>query len=275
MMTDPYNERWLERLNTDGGPCAENRYLLVDGVFIPGLHRLFNAVLPPRQAPTLLFEELPGCTEETRDVSPFLVPCDPSNPHLHRILGKCSGFPMLSVIETTENQADITARLAAWCVVAVDDQRFNFRFPDTRRLPVIFQTLKLAQQVQFAGPASRWSYIDRNGDWGELAVPRTPSPIEGRPELDEQQFARLVSASEVDEAISILAYRATMPPSLNSRLHADLSVALRVAKDLDWTSKLNWCESFLRDKQSQDESSVISQFARWTAQSTLAEQESL
>jgi hypothetical protein len=68
------------------------------------------------------------------------------------LLDKCSGWPMMCAIETPESQAELAARLAAWCVVEVDDQRFNFRFPDTRRLPAIFDALTPTQRAEFAGP---------------------------------------------------------------------------------------------------------------------------
>jgi hypothetical protein len=168
MLTDPYNEQWLDRLNA---PCEDAQldrslYLLVDGVFVPGLHRLIKAALPPSDAPTLLFEALPGCNDKTKDVSPFLIRYHPSNAELNALLGKCTGFPMISAIETVERQADLTERLAAWCVVHADGHRFNFRFPDTRRLPGIFRVLTPLQRSELAGPATRWSYVNRS-DFGK------------------------------------------------------------------------------------------------------------
>ncbi|HEX9173338.1 MAG TPA: DUF4123 domain-containing protein, partial [Telluria sp.] len=134
MLIDTYDERWLELLNTlaPGEAGASSTYLLIDGVFVPGLYRLVSAALPSPQAPTLLFESLPCCSDKTRDVSPFIVPYQSSNIRLQRLLERCSGWPMMSAIETAESQAELTARLAAWCVVEVGEQRFNFRFPDTR-----------------------------------------------------------------------------------------------------------------------------------------------
>jgi hypothetical protein len=173
MLTDPYTERWLERLSVPTE--AENLYLLVDGAFVHGLHRHMKAAVPSADAPRLLFEELPGCNDKTRDVSPFLIRYHATNPALDALLAKCSGFPMISAIETVEGQLDLAERLAAWCVVQLDGQFFNFRFPDTRRLPGIFAALTPHQQSQLTGPASRWSYIDRSGLWRELAVSGKPA----------------------------------------------------------------------------------------------------
>jgi hypothetical protein len=200
MLVDPYDKRWLERL-------TDATYLLCDGVFLPGLHRRIQAVLPSTDAPSLLFDDLPCCSDSTRDVSPFLIRYAHANSRLRSLLEKCSGWPMICAIETAESQAELTERLAAWCVVEVDDQRFNFRFPDTRRLPAIFGALSVEQRAAFAGPATRWSYIDRSGKWQDLAMPDTPCTIAERPRWDDHQFAKLVSDSEADEVISILAYR--------------------------------------------------------------------
>jgi hypothetical protein len=52
---------------------------------------------------------------------------------------------MVSAIVTLETFVELVDRLAAWCVVEVDDQYFNFRFPDTRRLPDILGVLKPEQ----------------------------------------------------------------------------------------------------------------------------------
>ena len=74
-------------------------------------------------------------------------------------------------------------------------------------MPAIFDALTPVQRAEFAGPATRWSYIDRAGGWRELAVTGTPSAIADRPRLDNQQFANLVSDSEADEDISMLDYQ--------------------------------------------------------------------
>lgn len=275
MLIDPYHESWLDRLNRpDATPRAESLYLLVDGVFIPGLHRLLQAALPHAQAPTLLFEKIPGCTDETRDVSPFLFSFEASNSRLEALLVRCSGWPMISAIETRECQAELTERLAAWCVVGVDEQRFNFRFPDTRRLPTIFEVLTARQRAEFAGPASRWSYIDRNGSWGELALSGTAGAIADQPELDDQQFARLVSASEVDEVSTVLEYRGCHLSGLHSQWYATLSLALCAANNinLDAILKLSWCESCLRDGLSRDEFQARAQLAQWMSLVSSAEQ---
>jgi hypothetical protein len=158
MLIDPFTDTWLEQLDQrlSDLPDATNLFLLIDGAFVPGLFRSRELDASRTDGMSLLFEALPACGEAAKDVSPFLVRVEKMRRSLSALLDRCSGWPMICEIETTENLFDLSSRLAAWCVVEVDDQRFNFRFPDTRRLPKIFATLTVLQRAQLAGPASRW-----------------------------------------------------------------------------------------------------------------------
>lgn len=156
---------------------------------------------------------------------------------------------MVSAIETSETLAELTARLSVWCVVYADGQRFNFRFPDTRRLPGIFNALALEQQGQLAGPASHWSYIGRDGEWRELVLPATNSAIaDDSPELSDQQFGRMVGDSEADEMLVRLADRGLVPER-SSLGHAIVSSALKAAEvgALDPALRVDWCGACLAD----------------------------
>lgn len=268
MLIDPYDKRWLDRLAVpnDGTTPIGSTYLLIDGVFVPGLYRRIKSVVPSTDAPLLLFEDLPGCSESTRDVSPFLVRYEPSNSRLRALLGDCSGWPMISAIVTAESQVELTERLAAWCVVEVEDQRFNFRFPDCRRLPAIFDALSDVQRAAFAGPATRWCYIDRSGKWQELTVPGAPCAMADRPRLDDQQFAKLVNDSEADELISILVYRG-YEVGRHSQDYSTVSLALRASRTagMDTRSRVAWCESCLVDGQPHDADHLAARLSQWTA----------
>lgn len=270
-MIDPYENNWLDRLGAGTASEAANIFVLVDAAFVPGLHRRAMQILPPHEHPALLFEGLPGCTERTRDVSPFLFRLETANGQIQALLEQCSGFPMLSVIETSESQIDLAGRLAAWCIVSVDRQRFNFRFPDTRRLPAIFHILTGTQRAHMAGPATRWSYVDRTGHWAELDLPRRSSPIADQPELDQRQFAYLVASSEVDEIISILHSRGALGPRLPSEWYAGLLLALHVSERCDLQSKLSWCDFCLRAGLPKDRAQAIDQFALWSSQAAAEE----
>ncbi len=263
MLIDPYQESWLDELSLPAGEMMT--YLFIDGAFVPGLYRLVDAQLPPSQSATLLFEALPACSDKTRNVSPFIVPYARSSSGWQAVLAHCSGWPMVSAIETPESQAELAERLAAWCVVEAGAQHFNFRFPDTRRLPVIFEALTPTQRLEFAGPAVRWSYIDRRGRWAQLDVPASAFPIAERPTLDDQQFSRLVDASEVDEVLAILERRGLSLRGRRSDLYAGIAIALRAAdrRHLPPESKIEWCESCLLAGLPCDETEAGDRLTRW------------
>jgi len=269
MLIDPFLATWLEHLEQrlSEMPDKTNLFLLIDGVFVPRLFRSREFQVNGADAMSLLFESLPACSEETRDVSPFLVRVEQLTRSLSLVLGRCSGWPMVSAIETTESLAELSSRLAAWCVVEVGDQRFNFRFPDTRRLPKIFETLTSRQRGELAGPASRWSYVARDGHWACLKLGAESGEITAKPELDDAQFAALVDDSEPEEVLLQLSYRGVEPVGLPSVHHAMVQTALRIANagKLAQELRCDWCEFALdRDRQLSG-SDAASCLAAWRA----------
>lgn len=267
MLIDTYEENWLAGLNErvaqlDG---LTKIYLLIDGVFIPGFYRQVRKALPAAEM-RLLFETLPACSDKVRDVSPFLLPYDAELYGLGKVLRQCSGSPMVSAIETGETLLQLADRLAAWCVIYSDGQRFNFRFPDTRRLPGIFAALHPDQRAQLAGPAKRWSYIDRAGSWKELPVPMLDSAIaQERPELDDVQFGMMVGDNEADSMLVRISRRQHLPDRKPSHLHAAISQALRVAEAqaLEPDLLLEWCEDCLLQAVLPDENVMAERMIEW------------
>jgi hypothetical protein len=249
MLIDTLAPDWQDHLIKQHAELAAGRrlYLLIDGAFLPNFYREVQKVLAAPDDVALLFEQLPGCTDNTRSVSPFLVPYSGASFLMTLALKKCSGWPMVSSIETTETMAGLKARLAAWCVIENDGQRFNFRFPDTRRLPAIFDCLSIPQRSSLVGPAVRWSYIDRTGAWSELPLPQVTGDVAEEPTLDDTQFAAMVGDSEVDETITLLRDRSPLPARLPSDIYAGVHAALRVAAlaKFDQELHLNWCRHYL------------------------------
>ena len=235
-------------------------YLLIDGAFAPGLHKLLE-----ENAKSLLFESLPGCTGETKDVSPFLTLWNADDKRLRNLLRRCDRWPMVSAIETPESRKELSGRLAAWCIVEADGLRFNFRFPDTRRLPAIFRTLTRAQRAQMAGPAVRWSYVSRDGQWRELEVAASATGIASEPTLDQHQFGTLVDDSRADELMTLLPDRGHDPYRHSSRSHALLTAALQAAARAKLGDRLTvkWCEWFWQADQLHDASSTATLLADW------------
>jgi Domain of unknown function (DUF4123) len=262
MLIDTFAEDPFEALEARAEALAPSHYLylLVDGAFVPGLHKMLR-----RDAKAVLFESLPGCREETQDVSPFLAPFRPADKVMVRLLKRCNGWPMVSAIETTESLHGLSERLAAWCVVEADGQRFNFRFADSRRLPAIFEILSLSQRASFCGPAVRWTYVSRDGSWRELEIDGLGGPISAEPALDQRQFASLVDDSRVDELMVQLRYRGNAIFKQPAKSHSLLALALGVAANAKLADEnvLDWCEWFWKRDQLQDAATALSLLETW------------
>lgn len=256
-------------------PSGVGLVLLIDGAFIPKLVRqLGNACKP-----ILLFELLPGCSKEARDVSPFLVSFDPGDKLLLRLLTRCSGWPMLSVLTTYESVEHLAKRLVAWCIVDVEGQSFNFRFPDTRRLPMIFETLTRQQRGELTGNAIGWHYIARNGNWSSLPLEASTIPlsVSDRPTLDETQFGKMLRDSEPDEMWVQLLDRGVRTHLLPSQRHTVLSNAIHVAdeSDLDDLLKIDWCIDCLEKDCHSNSDTLRASLAEWIQQNSRSENEPL
>lgn len=262
MLIDTFNPGIFEALDARAAALdpEHHLYLLVDGAFVPGLHRMLR---PGGKA--ILFESLPGCREETKDMSPFLTPFRPADKMMTRLVKRCDGWPMVSAIETSESLHELSERLASWCVVEADGQRFNFRFADTRRIPGIIKVLSGAQRACFCGPAVSWTYVARDGRWHDLKIDGLSAQVAAEPVLDERQFASLIDDSRVDELMAQLDYRGNATYKHPGRSYALLTTALQAAKEaeLDEEHIVDWCEWFWRRDSLQDGQAAALSLESW------------
>ena len=257
MFIDPHHPDMIAQLaqRADGLPDGCHLYLLLDGVFVPGLYRSGPFQSSKAGRFFLLFETLPGCNDAVKDASPFLMLIKPAGgalmERLSARLGTCNGWPMVSAIATTENLEQLGARLAAWCIIENDGQRFNFRFPDTRRLPGIFSALHAHQRAQLTGSMHFWSYIGRDGHWTDLLVAGVQSAVAESAVLDDVQFGEIVDDAVPDEVLFRLAYSGFETDLPHSLLHAAVSGALKTAREVDLEEDLReeWCEHIARHGQ--------------------------
>lgn len=254
MLIDPFQENWHSALaeRVAALPGGLHVYLLLDGAFVPGMCRSRPFADEGAGRVVLLFASLPGASDAVRDASPFLTPIGeagaPLPERLKRRLAPCDGLPMVSAIATTERLDELGARLAAWCVVENGGQRFNFRFPDTRRLPGMYAALTPRQRAELCGPMHVWSYIGRDGAWADLDVTPCESGVATTPLLEDGQFGRMVDDCAADEILFRLAYGGFTSAQAHSVLHADASRALTLARGagLDDACADAWCAHVLK-----------------------------
>jgi hypothetical protein len=130
MLIDPFQPEWQSELVRvyEDLPHGASLKLLIDSAFVPKLFQQLSSA----NHPILLFEFLPGCSKEAKEVSPFVVSFDPRDKSLMRLLKRCSGWPMLNILVTYESTEQLAKRLAAWCIVEVDGKIliFGFQIPD-------------------------------------------------------------------------------------------------------------------------------------------------
>lgn len=244
-------------------PDEAHMLLLVDGAFLPGLFRQIKQAGDRN----VIFESLPGCSEATRDVSPFLVAFDPSDTSIKSLFHRCSGYPMMSAITTLESKQHFAERMAAWCVIEAGGQRFNLRYPDTRRLPAIFDVMSERQRGEFIGNTLSWRYIGRDGTWKSLPVENSArqSLISKRPALDGRQFNCLVGDSETDEIIVQLGQRGIETSLTRSQQYDLLSAASRtfVETGLDDFLRMKWFSECLKKAYAPDAGELREKLANW------------
>jgi hypothetical protein len=267
MLTDEYKDGWLEQLDSWADSVSSGQYvhILVDGAFVPGLRRQVARALGD-DASYLLFESRPSCTDEVRDVSPVLFSYRSRDDAVGKVLSRCSGWPMLSAVVTREPLRDLANRLSPWCIVENDGQRFNFRFPDTRRLPCILSVLATDQMATFAGPATSWKYIRRDGTWGSVDLVGYECDLStDTPVLTDGQFGSLVADSEIDELIAQLRYSnigvSLSPYSLYSAVQRGIASA---ESRISGQSLFDWLGSYIQSGAPEDLVRARSMYQDWT-----------
>lgn len=257
-----FTESLCHRMDEVSSNCV--LYLLVDGAFVNGIHRLVS-----EDKKRIFFEKFPSCGDETKAVSPFLVKFDPDDRKQRNLLDRCNGWPMVSVIETPESFDELFGRLATWCIVEAEGSLFNFRFADTRRLPTIVRVLTNEQKKCFLGSTKRWSYIGRDGKWNDLNLRleyESVIPDETLvPSLTNSQFGTLVEDSRADELLATMAYRGDHPQCTYFQRWKSICMALTVAAaaGLDDPVADAWAIWFVKNNYSDDKAAAKDALSQW------------
>lgn len=147
-----------------------------------------------------------GRLEALREVSPYLIPLDSSNPEaLRKILGRllfhCRKRPMLSFLRSNRKGEELVEYWQDFLEVTTDDdQAFLLRIADSRVLPALADcTGRLWNDL--ANGIDEWWIINRVGDLEKLPLPEAEAvrANEGaQASIDKKGFACLLDAGLPD-----------------------------------------------------------------------------
>jgi Domain of unknown function (DUF4123) len=243
---DPWGQGWWTHLMAvhEAKREGEQLHVLIDSAFCPGLHRRMKRI---DAHVACLFDGNPGDPDALREVSPLLWTFDPSRTDVQLLLAECSGAPMLSTIVSTEPQSSLARRLQPWCVIAVDGQWLNCRFPDTRRLPGIHAALTPAQRGHMTGLATAWHLLARDGQWAALDLVPQALPALEEVHLEARQFSHIMDDAAADEILFTFNMQGQHQGPKHSVRHAQVTQALKVAhlQGLDSGQHVAWCSHWL------------------------------
>lgn len=248
MLTNLYVNGWLEHLDNAVPtlPHGEHLFLLLDSAFLTHMVPSLDSLAADIDK-AFLFAHCPGFNDEMRQVSPVLMPYVSEHVMLRRLLHQCSGYPMLSVLRTAEPLAELSQRLAAWCIVHIDGDALHLRLADTRRLPDLHRVLTPEQRAQLMGPAASWDWMGRHGLWHAQAGSTQVLPPADPACLSPEQFEALLAASEIDYWLSQLDAQAWPEQDDHATRYAKMEVAVQAAREagLSEGDIPAWCTHYL------------------------------
>jgi len=200
----------LDQLRSMVAASQPPSHLLIDGVFLPSMSSVVKRWPIPVADRYALFCERANGDANTLAASPWLLPLTTDTSTLRELILRCDRLPAVTLIRSPSDINTLLRRLKRWTVVNCGGMHFNFRYPDTRRLPGIYGVLTDAQRsTLFADDA--WSFIGRDGRWHHL--PPYTAPVKtgtvavddvADPELSDPQFAALLADSEADEQLAAI-----------------------------------------------------------------------
>jgi len=114
--------------------------------------------------------------------------------------------PMLSFIGTSSTARAVNENFQLYCNATTDDdQELILRFADTRVLPVLPDALRPAYWSGMTSLLSAWIAIDRDGLLRSLPVNEYRPQLQGRFQLSPAEFEKLVTQSEPDAVLDVIA----------------------------------------------------------------------
>ncbi len=266
MFISKFRTDWVTELENYSASPEENGnylYMLLEGAFVQSLHKQFLFA-----ETDLLFRYLPGFDDQAASVSPFVIRYD-SRDALNRALVACDGWPMVAAIETPENLPEVAVRLAECCIVEADGQRFNLRFSDTRRIERVIAVLSSSQRSLFFGPASKWYFVGRDGEWKSLCAKQWETSDNKPPSLvfSTEQYGELIEDSLVDEILSVLENTGLQITANTLYYYRLVTDALSIVEgDLEFSNLVRWAHHAIIIQSDSQRALDVTDFAYWRNQ---------
>ncbi|SEF73004.1 DUF4123 domain-containing protein [Marinobacterium lutimaris] len=207
-LIDHYSDDWITETHTLVEQNLSSQawvYLLIDASFkhetcLSLVRRLF-----PTDSWYALYKDSPDTSDHVLAVSPLLIQLNANSlDSLASIARETSGYPMLSLIASSETLETLALRFSTFRVVKVQDSRYILRLADTRRLPQILEVLHQDQRELLTGNMLSWSYIGRDALWHSLPFDQIESAEPNKLvqiEFDDTQTQRLSDMNRIDAVI--------------------------------------------------------------------------
>lgn len=196
-----------------------NWFALVDGAFD---YKGKALALPHERHHLYAFEGMSDLVE----VSPYVVVLSAHDEsllsdELTTLVRHRQERPMLSFIASTASVNQVVENLRVFVKVFTDDkQEFLLRFADTRVLAGLPAALRKENYGGFTDLMAAWLFIDRTGDLVELPLLEERRVLARDFALSTTEFAALVTGSEPDAIIDVIAE--TNPEALPDKERANL-----------------------------------------------------
>ncbi|MYM72669.1 DUF4123 domain-containing protein [Duganella sp. FT134W] len=126
---------------------------------------------------------------------------------LRQLFAACEGKPMISIIASVLNAAELVRHLRPYLIARTPDTvEWPVRWGDTRVLPALLDTLDEAQCSHLLSSLARWWSPGRAGEllsWQGASILPLPADFDKLP-ISDDVFAALVDISEADTILARL-----------------------------------------------------------------------